>query len=591
MRLALSLIALPLLVVGCAAPATDSGELAGIYEDAAAQYDVPRDLLVALSYGVTRFDAREGQPNKENGYGVMNLVEHMEGPDMELAASLLAVDSELIKGDDATNVLAGAALLRHHADLRVSATGEELEDISDWFPVVAEFSGLSDPLMRVSYAQQTYRFIEGGLEAEAPGGEVLKVRSREVYLDDSDSMLFATGTDYSGAAHYVGAHSSNYSNYSRGGGDIDRIVIHTVQGSYAGCVSWFGNSSANSSAHYVVRSSDGEVTQMVKEEDVAWHGGHWDTNARSIGIEHEGYVGDPGRWYTDAMYRESARLTRDIADRYGIPLDRNHIIGHFEVPGCSNPNGGGASCHTDPGSGWDWDKYMDMVRNNGSSSGNNSSAGNGNGNTNSGNGSAGNNTGGAVGDLIGYVREGDIYNTGGPIAGATVSLDSGVQATTDATGLYRFRDVERGQVQVRAEADGYGAVTETKEVQAGMTNWRSVALQPGGAANPGGGNAGDGSEAAPGKPMDISPWNYEGRSGESVTLSWSAQGPEEDYFEVEIYWWSQEDWQYYYTYWPEESEKVFWPYVDGTYYAFGVRGYNAYGVGEWSDWGSFTYSQ
>jgi hypothetical protein len=91
-------------------------------------------------------------------------------------------------------------------------------------------------------------------------------------------------------------------------------------------------------------------------------------NLHSIGIEHEGYLSDPDRWYTDAMYRSSAALTRDICDRYGIPKDRSHIIGHYEVPGCSTGHGGGSGCHTDPGSGWDWDYYISLVNGEGAGS-------------------------------------------------------------------------------------------------------------------------------------------------------------------------------------------------------------------------------
>ncbi|MET9133681.1 hypothetical protein [Streptomyces antibioticus] len=38
--------------------------------------------------------------------------------------------------------------------------------------------------------------------------------------------------------------------------------------------------------------------------------------------------------------------------RYGIPVDREHIVGHVEVPGTD---------HTDPGEHWDWDRYMKLV--------------------------------------------------------------------------------------------------------------------------------------------------------------------------------------------------------------------------------------
>ncbi|MCK6529881.1 N-acetylmuramoyl-L-alanine amidase [Myxococcota bacterium] len=159
----------------------------------------------------------------------------------------------------------------------------------------------------------------------------------------------AFSTDY-GPAAWVPASSCNYSNYSRSGSDVRYVIIHTVQGSYSGCISWFQNCSAEVSAHYVV-AGDGRITQMVLEEDVAWHAGNWTYNLQSVGIEHEGYVSDPSD-YTDELYCASALLTRDIADDHGIPLDRSHIIGHVEVPGAT---------HTDPGVYWDWDRYMDMV--------------------------------------------------------------------------------------------------------------------------------------------------------------------------------------------------------------------------------------
>ena len=80
----------------------------------------------------------------------------------------------------------------------------------------------------------------------------------------------------------------------------------------------------------------------------------------SIGIEHEGYVSDPN-WLTNTRYRSSARLSAYLCRKYRIPVDRRHIIGHNEVPGCSGA-GGGVGCHTDPGRYWNWAKYMRLVR-------------------------------------------------------------------------------------------------------------------------------------------------------------------------------------------------------------------------------------
>lgn len=131
----------------------------------------------------------------------------------------------------------------------------------------------------------------------------------------------------------------------------EHVVVHTMQGSYAGTKSWFKNPAAKVSAHYVMRSVDGEVTQMVLDKDKAWHVGS--SNATSIGIEHEGFVDDPAKWYTWETYVSSARLARWLATRHEIPIDRDHIVGHVELP---------KQTHTDPGPGWNWELYMGLVR-------------------------------------------------------------------------------------------------------------------------------------------------------------------------------------------------------------------------------------
>nr|WP_030693805.1 N-acetylmuramoyl-L-alanine amidase [Streptomyces globisporus] len=132
---------------------------------------------------------------------------------------------------------------------------------------------------------------------------------------------------------------------------IDRVVIHVVQGGYASALKVFKDPAHGAAAHYVVRK-DGHVAQMIRELDVAFHAGNRDMNERSIGIEHEGFVDRP-QDFTAAMYQGSARLTADICARYGMPVDREHIIGHVEVEGTD---------HTDPGPHWDWGRYLALVR-------------------------------------------------------------------------------------------------------------------------------------------------------------------------------------------------------------------------------------
>ncbi|MFC5666074.1 N-acetylmuramoyl-L-alanine amidase [Kitasatospora misakiensis] len=151
----------------------------------------------------------------------------------------------------------------------------------------------------------------------------------------------------------------NYSVANRSGSEIDYIVIHDTEGGYAGSLATFQNPATLASAHYLLRSSDGHVTQMVANKNVAWHAGNKTVNMRSVGIEHEGYALSGASWYSEQLYQSSATLTRYLADRFGVPLDREHIIGHDEVPGPIQSSVKGM--HWDPGTFWDWNHYMDLV--------------------------------------------------------------------------------------------------------------------------------------------------------------------------------------------------------------------------------------
>jgi N-acetyl-anhydromuramyl-L-alanine amidase AmpD len=148
------------------------------------------------------------------------------------------------------------------------------------------------------------------------------------------------------------ASSSNFTASSRPSVyTIDRVIIHVTQETYSNTLAIFQNPQKKVSAHYVVRSADGHVAQCVREADVAWHAGNWGYNTRSVGIEHEGWVDQPG-YFTNALYEQSAKLTAAVCVKYGIPKDREHIIGHYQVPGTD---------HTDPGPNWDWMRYIRLV--------------------------------------------------------------------------------------------------------------------------------------------------------------------------------------------------------------------------------------
>lgn len=151
------------------------------------------------------------------------------------------------------------------------------------------------------------------------------------------------------AMRWLPASSENF-DVGRRGARVTFIVLHATDGAYAGSQSWFRDPSAKVSSHYLIRARDGEITQMVAEADTAFHARG--SNRSSIGIEHEFYP-KAGIAFTEAQRRSSARLVCAIARRYGIPLDRKHIVGHSETPNADHP---------DPGPQWDWTGYMRLVR-------------------------------------------------------------------------------------------------------------------------------------------------------------------------------------------------------------------------------------
>jgi N-acetyl-anhydromuramyl-L-alanine amidase AmpD len=142
---------------------------------------------------------------------------------------------------------------------------------------------------------------------------------------------------------------TNY-DVGRDGASIEYVVIHYTDISYERTLRAFNIRAADVSSHYVVRG-DGHIAQIVGEADTAWHSGNYWFNISSIGIELElDRITNPV--FTAEEYYAAAALVCGIAGRYGIPLDRAHIIGHNEVPG---------STHTDPGPTWGWPHFMWLV--------------------------------------------------------------------------------------------------------------------------------------------------------------------------------------------------------------------------------------
>lgn len=313
-------------------PVAGDSPLAEMFARVAADTGVPADVLAAVSWNETRFQfaTPDGAHSHAFETGLMALTEG--GPrDLHRGAFLAGVSEEAVRRDPEASIRAGAALLREHMiDGDVTAA-------------LRAYGG-------DAFAHAIDRVLARGIDGRDDAGRRVVVAARP-HVRASGISSVEQGLGYPGA-EWVPAYAGNYQVASRGVGDITSIIIHDTEGSYAGTLSWFKNPSAKVSAHYVIRSSDGHIAQMVEEKDVAWH--IKCLNTTTIGIEHEGYAAKPDVWFTEAMYAESAKLAAYLADKYGIAKEHGPIQGHGEAPDCSD--------HTDPGPGWNWDHYIDLVR-------------------------------------------------------------------------------------------------------------------------------------------------------------------------------------------------------------------------------------
>lgn len=124
------------------------------------------------------------------------------------------------------------------------------------------------------------------------------------------------------------------------------IVIHytAMQSAQSACDT-LCNPDNEVSAHYLI-AENGDVIQMVQEDERAWHagagcwGGVTDINSRSIGIELANNGASP---FSAALMDSLEVLITGIMDRWPIPADR--VIGHSDMaPGRK----------MDPGARFDW---------------------------------------------------------------------------------------------------------------------------------------------------------------------------------------------------------------------------------------------
>lgn len=131
----------------------------------------------------------------------------------------------------------------------------------------------------------------------------------------------------------------------RSGYKPELIVLHIMAGSLLGTDNWFSNPISQVSSNYGVGFT-GEIHQYVKDEDTAWAQGRVDNptfrlykpginpNLYCLSIEHEGQDLSKG---PEAQIKATVELIKSLASKWNIPIDRDHIIGHYQI-GAYKPN-------------------------------------------------------------------------------------------------------------------------------------------------------------------------------------------------------------------------------------------------------------
>ncbi|RKH49943.1 golvesin C-terminal-like domain-containing protein [Corallococcus llansteffanensis] len=350
-------------------PSTDTAgssqprELDPLFAQAAQEFNVPAELLKAVSYSETRWQMVKGTeefPGQSPAFGLMAL----RGTDLEQGAALAGVSVEAARTDAAANIRAGAALLSRLA----TEANVERGDLGAWASVVARLSGIRNPDAQAEHVHRgVYAVLNEGAVALNTDGSVaasLEPVKVEAKFARPQVRAMAAGPDYAAAIWHP---SPNYNARPAGaGGDPSMIIIHTCEGNYAGCWGWLVNPDAGVSAHYVVNESGSEVSQLVRESSRGWHiGATYDCNLNggkecwlngtsannfTIGIEHGGFASQTS--FPAGQIDASAKLSCDIARDNAIVKDSYHIVAHGRLQ---------PATRTDPGPNWPWSTYISKI--------------------------------------------------------------------------------------------------------------------------------------------------------------------------------------------------------------------------------------
>lgn len=370
------------------------------FSKAAKEFGVPTSLLEAISYAQTRWDAHPGEHNTDGGYGPMNLVDGTLYADdlngakdgatkdrdsdavpeqvdsLGRAAELIGVSRATLRNDAAANIRGGAALLAQQQRSLKLPTGAST-DTGQWYAAVASTSGSSTESAAGTFADDVYDAMAAGAQRTTDDGQQVSMQAAQadprtdqlgllkLRKQSKKDVECPAGSDCESIpAPYQETGDGDYGNYdkaprdTKAGPTVDYIVMHDTEGSWETSLKLVQDPTYLG-WHYTIRSADGHIAQHIPSKDVGWHAGNWYINQHSIGIEQEGFAAEGATWYTESLYRNSARLVKYLAAKWDIPLDHDHILGHDNVPGTTAATV--KDMHWDPGPYWDWEHYLRLL--------------------------------------------------------------------------------------------------------------------------------------------------------------------------------------------------------------------------------------
>lgn len=375
---------------------TDAGSRERAFAAASAEFGVPQSVLEAVSYAQTRWDFHAGH-STTGGYGPMHLVDAdlgnpsqakgLGGPatpapapvadTLGRAASLTGLSEATLRSDELANIRGGAALLAAEQRKLGHPTGTK-SDPGAWFGAVAKASGSVESDVAQEFADDAFSVIASGASRQTVDGKRVSLLPARVAPQRAQLAGLglaqkasngpidcpkALNCDWIPAPYeQTGDTPQDYGNHDLAdrprAPKITNIVIHNTEASYATTLQLVTDPNYLS-WQYTLRASDGHVAQHLAPQDVGWHAGNWYINSHSIGLEHEGYAATGALWFSEPMYRSSARLVKYLARKYDIPLDMQHIFGHDQIPGVTPANVAGM--HWDPGPYWNWEHYFELL--------------------------------------------------------------------------------------------------------------------------------------------------------------------------------------------------------------------------------------